>query len=74
MTELAKDYGLDEVAEALGMSTRWVRDQCKNNGAVHNRYGNKIRFTAEQVEQLRAMHTKAPVPESLTTGRKRRSS
>lgn len=73
MSELAKDFGLDEVATALGMSTRWVREQCKN-GAVHNRYGHKIRFTAEQVEQLRAMHTRKPVVESVTTGRKRKAS
>lgn len=76
MTELAKDYDLIEVATALGMSERWVRQQCKD-GAVHNRYGHKIRFTAEQVEMLRARNTKRPlevVAESITTGRKKRSS
>ena len=71
--KLAKDFDLNEVAEALGMSTRWVRQKCKE-GAVHNRYGQKIRFTAEQVEMLRASCTKAPVAESITTGRGRKRS
>lgn len=73
MTELAKDYDLNEVAEALGMSTRWVRQQCKD-GAVHNRYGQKIRFTAAQVELLRESRTKRPTEESITTGRGRKKS
>lgn len=70
-SELAKDYDLNEVAEALGMSPRWVRQQCKD-GAVHNRYGHKIRFTADQVEMLRASCTKQPVEQSITTGRGRK--
>lgn len=77
MTEpvsLAKDYTLEEVAEALGMSTRWVRDRCNLDGAEHIRYGHKIRFTVEQVEQLRAAHVKAPAKASVTTGRKKRAS
>lgn len=68
--ELAKDYDLEDVAKALGMSPRWVRQKC-NEGAVHNRYGHKIRFTAEQVELLRASCTKRPVEKSITTGRKK---
>lgn len=72
--ELDKDYDLNEVAEALGMSTRWVRDRCKE-GALHVRRGHKIKFTAEQVELLRVAHTVKPVAEvtSITTGRKKRT-
>lgn len=70
---LNPDYTLKEVAAALGMSTRWVRDRVNLDGAEHIRYGQKIRFTAEQVDKLRAAHTKAPVEQSITTGRKRRS-
>ena len=69
---LEKDYTLAEVAEALGMSERWVRERIKE-GAAHIRYGHKIRFTAAQVDALRAAHIKAPLAESITTGRKRRS-
>lgn len=72
---LERDYTVDEVAEALGMSTRWVRDRVNQDGAEHLRYGHKIRFTAEQVEALRRSHTKAPVKsQPVTTGRKKRSS
>lgn len=73
---LEPDYTLAEVAEALGMSDRWVRKQIKD-GAEHNRYGHVIRFTAEQVEKLRAGKVRNAEPEaveSITTGRKRRAS
>ena len=72
-TPLAPDHTLDEVAAALRMSTRWVRDRIKE-GAEHQRKGHKITFTTEQVEKLRAAHTKMPAAESITTGRKRKSS
>lgn len=71
-TKLAKDFDLNEVAEALGMSPRWVRQKCKD-GAVHNRYGQKIRFTADQVQMLRDSMTRKPIAESITTGKKRSS-
>lgn len=73
---LERNYSLEEVAEALGMSTRWVRDRIKGDDAAeHLRFGHKIRFTAEQVEKLRAKHVQAPAPAgSVTTGRKKRAS
>lgn len=70
---LEKDYSLAEVAKALGMSTRWVRDRCNIDKVEHLRYGHKIRFTAEQVAKLRAAHVQAPVEQSVTTGRRKRS-
>lgn len=70
MSELTKDYTYEEVAEALGMSPRWVRAQVAK-GAEHNRYGHKVRFTAGQVEKLRASCVKNETPASITTGRKR---
>lgn len=72
-TNLTEDFTLAEVASALRMSERWVRDRINLDGAEHLRYGHKIRFTAEQVEKLRAAHVKSPAPEAVTTGRKRRS-
>lgn len=65
-------HTLAEVAEALGMSERWVRQKCAD-GAEHTRLGHKIRFTDEQVAALVSDHTKSPVAQSITTGRKRRS-
>lgn len=70
---LDKDYSLAEVADALGMSDRWVRERIKE-GAEHIRYGHKIRFTAAQVDKLRAAHVQAPTSQSITTGRKKRAS
>lgn len=72
-TPLDSDYTLEEVAAAVRMSTRWVRERIKE-GAEHQRKGHKITFSSEQVEKLRAAHTKAPaVEQSITTGRKKRS-
>ena len=71
---LDPDYSLDEVATALGMSDRWVRDRIKYDNAEHIRYGHKIRFTAAQVDKLRANHTKGDLPavgEVVTTGKKK---
>ena len=70
---LEKDYPLEEVADALGMSTRWVRDRIRLDGVEHQRYGHVIRFTEAQVAKLRADHVKVPVVESITTGPKKAS-
>lgn len=67
---LSTDYTLADVAEALQMSERWVRDRVRE-GAEHIRYGRKIRFTPDQVDKLRAQHTHSPVEASITTGKKR---
>lgn len=66
------DYTLKQVSVALGMSERWIRARVAE-GAAHQRYGHKIRFTEEQLAQLRAAHTQQPAGESITTGRKRKS-
>lgn len=78
MTIPEKDYTLTETAEALKVSTRWIRDRIKAGRAgerpfvEHIRRGNKIMFTAAQVEKLRMADVEAPpVVESITTGRKR---
>ena len=65
---LEPDYTLEEVAEAIGMSTRWVRDRIRLDHAEHNRYGRRIKFTASQVAKLRAAHVQSHVTEPVTTG------
>ena len=70
---IARDHTLAEVAEALGMSKRWVRDQIKA-GAAHQRYGNRIRFTDSQVDELRARFATVPVRTQITARRGRRAS
>lgn len=69
---LEPDYSLEDVATAMGMSVRWVRQRIAE-GAEHQRYGHKIRFTAAQVERLRAQFTKDASGGSVTTGRKKRA-
>lgn len=70
---LEPDYSLEEVAEAIQMSPRWIRDRIKHDGVEHIRYGHKIRFTEEQVNALRRLHTqKQVVPRPVTSGKKRR--
>lgn len=79
---LETDYTLEEVAEALRMSTRWIRERIKDGKEgrgptiAHERRGHKIVFTGEQVELLRNQFTEgaSPVGESITTGRKKRAS
>lgn len=72
---LEPDYSLAEVADALGMSERWVRARIKD-GAEHQRYGHKIRFTEAQVDKLRASHVQRPalvVEKPVTTSKKKAS-
>lgn len=80
MTIPEKDYTLAETAQALKVSTRWIRDRIKAGEdpasgkpfIEHIRRGHKIMFTAEQVEKLRMSDAQTPpMLESVTTGRKR---
>lgn len=73
-TTLPRDYTLAEVADALGMSTRWLRDKIKKDKLEHQKYGHKIAFTADQVEAARDRYRNAPAAaEVVTTGRKKRA-
>lgn len=72
--DLEPDYSLTEVASAIGMSTRWIRDRVKHDGAEHLKYGHKIRFTAAQVDKLRAAHTVVRAVEPVTTGPAKKAS
>lgn len=65
------DYTLLEVADALGMSTRWLRGKIKADKLEHQGYGHKIKFTAGQVDAIRARYKKQPIEQSITTGKKR---
>lgn len=67
------DYSLIEVANALGMSERWLRGKIKADKLEHQGYGHKIKFTAAQVDAIRERYKKQPVEQSVTTGKKRRS-
>jgi hypothetical protein len=67
---LQQEHSMEDVAKALGMSYRWVREQVRQ-GAAHQRYGNRIRLTDDQVELLRSRFASTPAPTQITTGRRR---
>jgi len=77
---LEPEYNLDEAAEIIGMSPRWLRGRVKagekGEGPFieHIRYGNKYSFTESQIAKLRAAFSRAPVVQSVTTGRKKKAS
>lgn len=80
MTTPEKDYTLAETADALKVSTKWIRNRIKAGVegkapfVEHIRRGNRIIFTAAQVEALRMAGAQTPpVAESITTGRSRRT-
>lgn len=77
---LEREYDLSEIAEMLGMSTRWVRQRIRageeGTGPFfeHQRWGRKITMTEAQIVTLRASVVQAPPPpQSIATGRKPRS-
>lgn len=70
-------YTLEQVASSMGVSERFLRGYLKKNDVEHMRVGNgpngRIRFTEAQVTNLHAQFRQSPVPESVTTGRRKRS-
>jgi excisionase family DNA binding protein len=48
----AKLLTVDAVAELLGVSSRWLADECRAGRVTHVHIARKRRFTAKQVEQL----------------------
>lgn len=71
---LARDYTLVEVAAALRVSTRWLRDKIQADKLPHGKRGHKIVFTEAQVEAIRKRYEAQPIEQSITTGRKKRAS
>jgi hypothetical protein len=72
---LEQDYTLAEAVKALRCSDRWLRDKIKTDKLPHGRRGHKIVFSASQIEAIRQRYNAAtPVEQSITTGRKRKSS
>lgn len=76
MTTLDKSFTTAEVAEALGVSEWWVREQAKHDRVPHFRVGTgkqaRYRFAASDVEQLRDSLRPTPTPH-VRKRRKRRS-
>lgn len=70
---LPRDYTLTEVAAALRVSTRWLRDKIKADKLPHGTRGHKLVFSGDQVAAIRKRYEAQPIEQSITTGKKRRS-
>jgi excisionase family DNA binding protein len=53
-------YTVAEVAKRLGVSSRWLADECRAGRIEHIHIARRRRFTAEQVGALIAKHTVKP--------------
>ncbi len=78
MTEPEKDLDLAQIAEAMGMSIRWIRRELhpnSGNNIEHRRLGTgsraRIRMSHAQLEAFKARYNVEAIPRSVTTGRKR---
>jgi hypothetical protein len=74
MSDNQPDLTLNEAADVIRMSERWLRQQIKDGLVECERRGHKIFFTPSQVEKLRHSFTVRPAAQSITTGRKRKAS
>ena len=54
-------YTVSEVAKRLGVSSRWLADECRAGRIEHIHIARRRRFTAKQVDALIAKHTVEPV-------------
>jgi excisionase family DNA binding protein len=53
-------YTVSEIARRLGVSSRWLADECRAGRIEHIHIARRRRFTAKQVDALIAKHTLEP--------------
>jgi excisionase family DNA binding protein len=53
-------FTVNEVAKRLGVSTRWLADECRAGRVEHVHIARRRRFTVAQVDALVARHTVLP--------------
>ncbi len=53
-------YTVEEVAELIGVSARWLADGCRAERIEHVHIARKRRFTEQQVAQLLTTYTVRP--------------
>ena len=58
-------FSVEEVAAALGVSERWLADECRANRVTHVFIARKRRFTAAQVQHLVDRFTVTPIADRL---------
>lgn len=58
---MSADLTAEQVAEALNLPLAWIKRGIRNKTIPHIAYGPRnIRFTPEQVEQIRQSHAVTP--------------
>jgi hypothetical protein len=61
VTDRGETYStVAEVAARLGISARWLADECRAGRVKHVYIARRRRFTAAQIEALVKMHTLEP--------------
>jgi hypothetical protein len=66
-------FSVEEVAAALGVSERWLADECRANQVTHVFIARKRRFTAAQVQQLVDRFTVTPIADRLAEAHRDRA-
>lgn len=72
MAEEKVYYSIDEVAARLGVSARWLADQCREELVEHVHIARKRRFTPSQVDLLVAKLTVHPPADEMLDAARRR--
>lgn len=54
-------HSVSEAADILGVGPGWLYQRAARGEVAHQRYGRAIRFTAEQVEQIREQYAQQVV-------------
>lgn len=60
LPEIGPFYKVEEVAAKLGVSPRWLADQCRGGRVEHVHMARQRLFTPKQVEALIAKFTERP--------------
>lgn len=70
---MSSHFRPEDVAERFGITRAQVMAFCASGSWPHERFGRRVRFTAEQVQQIEAKHAVAPKEQPANAwGRKSR--
>lgn len=61
-------FSASEVAEMIGMSANWVREQAHYRRVPHVRFGRRIMFRPDDVEAITERFAVEPAPEPEPVG------
>jgi hypothetical protein len=67
-----KLFTVEEVAALIGVSQRWLADECRANRVTHVHLARRRRFTADQVHALLDRFTVTPIADRLAESHRAR--